>query len=379
MRVAIVGGGVVGLSIALRLRDAGAEPIVLERSIPGAEASSAAAGMLATQLESSGPGPFLDLCLKSRALYPSFAADLRERSGLDIGYLPCGTLSPALDEPTLHRQVQVAEWQRQRGLRVERLDPQQVRSAEPQLMPETFGGLLFPDDHQVDNRLLVRALSQATARSGVEFRTGYVRGLKSQGDRVTGVDLDGVSLDADAVVVAAGSWTGLVPGLSISPQTVRPAKGQMVQLQLRTPLLRHVVYAEHSYLVPRADGRVICGSTVEMIGFDKQVTAGGVSQVLQRALRLCPALATATLSETWAGLRPYTDDELPILGRAPMEGLFLATGHFRNGILLAPKTAELMSRLILQQPIDLDLTPFRMERFGSAVGNDAPYGAGNAR
>ena len=369
MRVAIVGGGVVGLAIALRLRDLGAEPIVLERSIPGAEASSAAAGMLAPQMESPGPGPFLELCLASRALYADYARELRERAGMDIGYLPCGTLSVAFDEATLERQARTLRWQRERGLRVEALDPVQLAELEPSLARDAKGALLFPDDHQVDNRLLVRALSQATARAQIGFRSGYVRGLVLDGSSVRGVDLDGQLLEADAVVVAAGSWTGLVPGLPVSPQLVRPAKGQMVQLQLRTPLLKHVVFADHGYLVPRADGRVVCGSTVELIGFDKQVTAAGLAQVLERTLRVCPALGSASVGETWAGLRPYTEDQLPILGATPVQNLFVASGHFRNGILLTPITGRLIADLVLGRRPEVDLSPFRLSRFRAPVGN----------
>ena len=362
MRVSVVGAGVVGLCVALRLRDAGVEVTLLERSIPGAEASSAAAGMLAPQREANGPGAFLDLCLRGRDLYPAFAAELSERAGLEVGYLRCGTLWLAFDEKTLEQQRRTLAWQRELGLRVETLDRSALSTQEPTLSSRALGALLFPDDHQVDNRLLVRALAQAATRASVSFRTGYVRGLVQKANRVLGVDLDGVTLESDAVVIAAGSWTGLVPGLAISPQLVRPAKGQMVELQLRAPPFQRVVYGDHGYVVPRADGRVICGSTVEHKGFDKRVTVEGLAHVLGVITQISPALADATVVQTWAGLRPYTEDHLPILGAGPLERLFLATGHFRNGILLAPLTGQLIADAVLGKEPGVDLTPFSTRR-----------------
>jgi glycine oxidase len=371
MRVLIIGGGVVGLSVALRLRDLGVEVLVLERSLPGAEASSAAAGMLAPQMEASGPGPFLDLCLLSRALYPGFAAELRERAGMDIGFLACGTFWLAFDEETEGRQNQAVRWQGELGLRVERVTGEEARRQEPLLSSLARQAVLFPDDHQVDNRLLVRALVQATTHVGVRFRSGNVRGLLQNAEQVRGVDVDGERVEADAVVVAAGSWTSLVPGLPLSPQAVRPAKGQMVSLQMRTPPLKRVACAAGGYVVPRADGRVICGSTLELRGFDKDVTAQGLAHVLQTAMQICPALSAATLGESWAGLRPYTEDHLPILGKGPLEKLYLATGHFRNGILLAPLTGQLMAAVVVGRAPEADLAPFSPSRPGVLVGNPA--------
>ncbi len=358
MLVAIIGAGVVGLSIGVRLRDAGADVVLLERSIPGAEASSAAAGMLAPQVEAKGPGPFLELCLKSRALYPSFAAELKERADIDIAYLTHGTLSVAFDDDTAAHLRDTARWQAKLGLQVELLTGDQARAQEAALSHRVLSALFFPNDHQVDNRLLVRALTQAAVRAGAEFKTGYVRGLLRKGERVVGVDLDGAPLHSDAVVVAAGSWTGLIPGLPLSPKHVRPAKGQIVQLQMRAPPLRRVAVSRKGYVVPRTDGRVLCGTTLEFKGFDKQVTAEGMVQVLSAAVEICPDLAAATFDECWAGLRPYTDSELPLLGAGPLEGLFLATGHFRNGILLAPMTGQLMADAVLGRPLSLDLAPF---------------------
>lgn len=361
--VIIVGGGVMGCGIALRLRQAGARVTVLERSIPGAEASSAAGGILAPQMEAEGPGPFLELCLRSRALYPEFAVELQALTGINVDYLPSGLLHLAFDEAGAWRLKATVEWQRGLDLRAELLGPAEVRALEPQLSPQVVAAARFPDDHQVDNRLLTRALTMAAARVGATFRTGYVRGVVEEKGRVVGVDLDGETLHADAVVIAAGSWSGLVQGVSVDPRVVRPARGQMVQLQTRLPLFSHVLFSEKGYVIPRADGRVIAGSTLEFAGFEKHVTAEGLHRILSLAMELCPALASAPVQETWAGLRPYTDDHLPILGAGPLPGLFLATGHFRNGILLAPLTARLMAQAVLGESPSVDLAPFRFDRF----------------
>lgn len=363
MDVLIVGGGVMGCGIALRLAQAGARVTVLERSIPGAEASSAAAGILAPQMEAEGPGPFFELCLRSRGLYPAFAEELRALSGVDIAYVPCGLLSVAFDEATLHKLQAITAWQQAFGLRAELLDARSARTLEPALSPAALGAAHFPDDHQVDNRLLVRALSMAAARVGVTFRSGYVRGVVIENGRAVGVDLDGTLVRSDATVIAAGSWSGVVQGLAIDPRMVRPARGQMVMLQTRLPLAQRILFSEKGYVVPRRDGRIIAGSTMELVGFEKQVTAAGLAGILGLAIELLPALAEAPVVEFWAGLRPFTDDHLPILGKGPAEGLFLATGHFRNGILLAPITARLIADLVTGKAPALDLSPFRFGRF----------------
>jgi glycine oxidase len=363
--VIIIGGGVMGCGLALRLRQAGLSVTVLERSIPGAEASSAAAGILGPQMESEGPGPFLELCLRSRALYGGLATELRELTGVDIAYLPSGVLKAAFTEFELHHLEATAAWQQALGLRAELLDGGQARELEPKLSPQALAAVRFPDDHQVDNRLLVRALSMAVARVGAAFRSGYVRGVVEEHGRAVGVDLDGELLRAGAVVVAAGSWSGLVQGTALDPRVVRPARGQMLEFHTRLPLTSHILTSEKGYLVPRTDGRLIAGSTMEFAGFDKQVTAEGASRILAMALELCPELGQAAVQQMWAGFRPYTEDRLPILGPGPLPGLFLATGHFRNGILLAPVTAKLLTQCILGERPTVDLTPFRYDRFSA--------------
>jgi glycine oxidase len=340
MRVVVVGGGIMGMSIATELALRGDQVTVLEKSVPGAEASSAAAGMLAPQLEAHGPGPMLSLCLKSRDLYPSWVRRLEQLSQVDAGYRACG----------LHRYGDPAKleatyaWQRAAGLKVE-LERDH---------------LVLPDDHQVDPLKLMRALAIAAARAGATFRTGQVHGILEGS-----VEVDAERVDADATVVAAGSWSSLVAGARISPRVLQPMRGQMLELRLRVPPFGPTLADDHVYLVSRGDGRVICGSTMERVGFDKRVTAGGIAAILSRAFALCPALEQAELHATWAGLRPWTEDELPIIGPGPLPGLHLATGHFRNGILLAPVTALLISQALHGEATEVELNPFRFGRFPS--------------
>jgi len=362
MEVLIVGAGVVGCAIAWRLQQAGVRCTVLERSIPGAEASSAAGGILAPQAEADGPGPFLDLCLASRALYPEFARELREVSGVDISFRESGVLEVTFDDREIAGMQQRIQWQREHGLDAEWLDGSAARALEPELSPKILGAVRFPRDAVVDNRLLVSALTAAAARSGARFVTAQVRGLVERGGRVVGVSTDGGELDGDAVVVAAGAWTALVPGALPSSAAVRPARGQMAMVRTRVQICRHVVFGAQGYAVPRVDGRLLLGSTVEFAGFEKQVTAEGLAKVLGVGLRLFPGLSSAPVVETWAGFRPHTPDGLPILGPGALPGLFLASGHFRNGILLTPITASVLADTILGRATSIDLTPFLENR-----------------
>ncbi len=363
MKVIIVGGGIMGLSIALELRKADdLEVLVLEKSIPGAEASSAAAGMLAPQFEATGPGPMFDLTLLSRMAWPKFAADLEERSGVAVDYLPCGGLQVAFTDDEVHALDAKISWQKAQGLRAELLSGDELFAREPKLNPKALAAADLPDDHQVNPRQLLRALAIAATKAGVGFKSGTVRALVETGGTVTGVDVDGEVLGADVVVLAAGAWSGLVSGAEVDPGRVKPVRGQMVELQLRAPIFTRLLKSAGGYLVPRADGRVVAGSTMEMVGFDKNVTAEGLQKVLAASIQLVPELAGAAVTSTWAGLRPWTDDQLPFLGEGPKPGLLLATGHFRNGILLAPITARLIGQLVRHEKVSVDLKPFRYRR-----------------
>ncbi|MES1207889.1 MAG: glycine oxidase ThiO [Pseudomonadota bacterium] len=364
--VAIIGGGIMGSAVALRLAQRGVAVTVIERGIPGAEASSAAAGILGPQMEADGPGPLLELGLQSRALYPGLAAELRELTGIDVGYARSGVLAVAFDEAGQAALQSRRAWQVARGLTVDALTGEAAHQLEPALGPAVRAALAFPDDAQVVARELARAFSQAAAVAGARFLTGrYVRRVRIAAGRATGVELDGETLPAGVVVVAAGSWSGLVEGAGISPAVVRPARGQLVAIETRPPLFRHVVSAPGGYLVPRRDGTVVAGSTVEMVGFHKQVTVGGLAAILTLARTLIPGLADAPVTATWSNFRPFTEDHLPVLGATPVAGLVLATGHYRNGILLAPITAQVIAELIATGRSPIDLQPFSVQRFGA--------------
>jgi glycine oxidase len=366
--VVVVGGGVMGCSIAWRLAQRGASVTVIERGIPGAEASSAAAGMVAAQMEADAPNAGLELGLRSRALYPGVALELRELTGIDIGYEKCGILSVALDEAEERALPAKLAWQLARGLRVERLEGDSLRSLEPSLGPGVRAGLHFPDDAQVNPRELARALSQAAAASGARFLQGrYVRRVRVAHGRVEGVELDGEFLPAQAVVVAAGSWSGLVEGSGVSAELVRPVRGQIVAIETRPPLFRRCVAVHgRGYLVPRRDGTVLAGSTMEAVGFRKEVTVGGLARILTLASTLVPALAQAPVTASWSNFRPMTEDQVPLMGRTDVDGLLLATGHHRNGILLTPVTAQAMADLVLTGRSAVDLQPFAPTRFARA-------------
>lgn len=366
--VAIVGGGVMGCAIALRLAQRKIAVTVIERGIPGAEASSAAAGILGPQWEATGPGPLLELGLRSRALYPSFAAELRDIAGMDIGHVKSGLVEVALTETDEQALRARRAWQSARGLRTELLDPEGLRKLEPALGPAVRLGLRLPDEGHVHARLLARALSQAAAIAGARFLEGrHVRRVAVQGGRVAGVELDGEVLEARVVVMAAGSWSGLVDGGGVPAPVVRPARGQMVAIATRPPRFRHVVAAHgRGYVVPRVDGVALAGSTLEMVGFKKEVTVAGLSEILAMVRALFPELDQSAVVETWSNFRPYTEDQLPVLGRTDIEGLILATGHHRYGILLTPVTAQVITDLVTGAPSALDLTPFSVSRFRSA-------------
>jgi glycine oxidase len=362
--VAVIGGGIMGSAVALRLAQRGIAVTVIERGIPGAEASSAAAGILGPQMEADGPGPLLELGLKSRALYPALAAELRDLTGIDVGYDRSGVLMVAFDEGGEAALSSRRAWQLARGLRVDILSGEAARAREPALSPAVRAALAFTDDAQVVARDLARAFSQAAAVAGARFLTGrYVRRVIIKDGAAVGVELDGETLPAGVVVVAAGSWSGLVEGAGVPAAVVRPARGQLVSIETRPPLFRHVVAAPGGYLVPRRDGTVLAGSTVEMAGFRKEVTVGGLASILTLAKAVIPALADAPVTGSWSNFRPFTEDHLPVLGATGVRGLVLATGHFRNGILLAPITAQAIAELVATGHAPIDLAPFAVDRF----------------
>jgi glycine oxidase len=345
--VAIVGGGVIGLTCAWRAARRGARVAVVDRAQPPAGATRVAAGMLAPVGELAfGEPELLKLTLAAAELYPGFVAELEEASGLAVGYRRDGALHVALDRDEAAEMRRVHELQRSLGLGAEWLPPRRCRELEPGLTPSFNGGVHAPGEGSVDPRALTEALLAAlAAEDEVElFTETAVETALLDGERIAGVrTAAGEELRAAATVLAAGAWSGQAEWLPEAARPpVRPVKGQILELRSRdgaAPCAR-IVSSERVYLVPRPDGRLIVGATVEEQGFDTAVTAGGVHELLREAYRLLPEVAELELVEAAAGLRPGTPDNLPLVGASPVEGLLWATGHYRNGILLAPLAAN---------------------------------------
>jgi glycine oxidase len=363
MRVAVIGGGVMGCASALALANAAGkdvEVIVLERAVPGAEASSAAAGILGAQIESSSEED-ATLFARARSRYREWAEILRRETEIDVGYKQSGALDVAFDERAVEALRARVAWQNRIGLVAEMVDGRGAREIEPALADRVIAAAHFPDESQVDPRALLRALVAALARNAkIKIRSGVtVRGLILERDRCAGVRLeaaqDSAELRADATILAAGSWSSLLPDLPRTLPEVRPVRGQLIELDERPPRVRTIVlgvpfehgsHASAGYVVPRGDGRVVCGSTMEHAGFRREVTAAGVASILSKALALVPSLGDAQVGASWSSFRPHAD--APLVGASPLEGLFLATGHHRNGILLARETGERVAESVLQ-------------------------------
>jgi glycine oxidase len=358
-----VGGGIIGCSVAFFLAKAGVRPLVLEKTAVAAEASSGGAGLLSTQAHTDEGGPLFDLKLASRALYPALADELRDRTDLDIEYRRIGHVVPAFgDDDARSVRARVA-WQADRGLPAQWLTATEARQLEPGLPAEVQGVGWFPEDNHVNSTSTTQALASAVIRLGGQVRVECsVAALARDGDRITGVRTAHDTISAGEVVVAAGAWSGQFEADAGIPLPVVPAKGQIVVARLPQPTLRHVVY-EDVYVIPRAMGEHIIGSTVEYVGFDKRVTVEGIAALLGDATRLVPALREAEMAASYGCLRPASADGLPLLGRvAGRPGLVVATGHFRNGILLAPITGALIADLILHGKTAIPLDPFRPDR-----------------
>lgn len=342
--VIVVGGGLMGCSVAYRLAKDGAEVTVLERSVPGAEASSAAAGILGPSVESFDDALALQLGRRSRELHEELAEELDEHFGVDVGFRRCGVVKVALNALELDELKQQAERLRVQGVRCDEWSAADLLREEPSINPEALGALSIAEDAQVEPRKLLSAVALGAEREGVKFRTGStVRSIDVEGGRVRGVQLADGTLRADRVVVAAGSWTTQIPGLPLSPETIHPVRGQMITTHTRPPLFRRVVFGAGGYVVTRPDGRVLCGSTMERVGFARGNTFGGMADVIDKATRIAPSLREAAIDSHWSSFRPGTPDGLPLVGETQVEGLFVASGHYRNGILLAPLTAELIA------------------------------------
>lgn len=371
--VAIIGAGVIGLGIAWRLAQRGASVTVFDKGEAGQGASHAAAGMLAACAEAEpGEEALVRLGRASQALWPDFAAELLALTGISVDLRTEGTLLIALTADDQARLTHDLGFQQSLGLPLTWITAAEARRREPHLGPRLAGAVWSPEDTQVDNRKLAAALKAAALAAAVTIRehTSVARVLVG-GARVRGIALeDGTQFAADAVVLAAGAWSRQIDGIpSDARPPVRPIKGQMLALQMdpAAPLVRHVVWGPGVYMVPRADGRLLLGATVEEKGFDATLTAGGVLALLEAAWRAVPAIEDLPIYELWVGHRPGSRDDAPILGASPIPGLVYATGHHRNGILLTPITAETVAALVLDGEGDERLAPFGMTRFARAL------------
>jgi glycine oxidase len=363
----VVGGGVIGASIAWRAAQRGLSVTMVDPN-PGRGASWAAAGMLAPVTEVHyGEEALLAINLESSASYQQFVAELSDASGRDPGYVECGTLTVARDADDNAALESLFEFQRGLGLNVERLRGRECRRLEPALAPSTRGGILVSGDHQVDNRALVDALLTACERGGVHIVRRRAVGLELEHERVAAVRLtDGERIVCSSVVLASGASPASIDGLPprVTPP-VRPVKGQLLHLRgpAESRLATRNVRGLDAYIVTRSDGRVVIGATVEERGFDERVTAGGVHDLLRAGIELLPGVTELELVETSVGLRPGTPDNAPILGKTDVEGLAIATGHYRNGVLLTPITSAAIAELLVTGEVPKLIEAFSPRRF----------------
>ncbi|CAN5365038.1 glycine oxidase ThiO [soil metagenome] len=365
--VLVVGGGVIGLGIARELHKRGAGRITLvEKGVCGEESSWAAGGMLGPQAEANEGGTFFDMCSASRNMYPALAAELLDETGIDIGLDRAGMLYLAFtDEDSLDLRGRY-KWQRKAGLAVELWSAEEVRRAEPFVSPDVLEALFFPNDWQVDNRKLLLALRRYAELNGVNIcENTHVETLIVDDNRVTGVETGRDIIHAGETVLATGAWTSLIRlGESEMPFKVEPVRGQIIAFHTAKRLFQRVIYSRRGYLVPRIDGRILAGSTSEKVGFQKAVTDAASADLREMANEIAPSTAGLAIADSWSGLRPHVFDGLPVIGRFDsIEALTIATAHYRNGILLAPMTAKIVSEEIINGTVSEYLTEFGPERF----------------
>jgi len=370
--VVVAGGGLIGGSIALELARAGLRVGLFDRQEPGQEASWAGAGILSPAPESAAMVSLVPLGKASMAIYPEFVGIVEEISGQSAGYRPKGTLQALFSRDAREELSTVIALHHGLGLKAEPLRAEDARELEPSLSEDLEAAVLRPDEASVENRAMTQAVLEAAGRSGVQFFPG--RGAEAiwrEGARCLGLHLKNEKIEAPWTVIAAGCFSAGIEGVA-AYAPVRPAKGQMIALRADDLRIERVLWSENIYLVPRNDGRILAGATVEYTGFEKGLTAGGLQKIFSGAIELSPGLAAARVEETWAGLRPDSPDHLPILGPTDIDGLLIATGHFRAGILLTPITARLVCEWVTQQRVSVDWDRFSPLRFQSASAHRAP-------
>jgi glycine oxidase len=366
LKAIVIGGGIIGCSVAWRLAAEGVATTVLERGRVGQEASWAAAGMIAPQAEAEGPGPFFDFCMKARDAFDAIVDRLVRDGGIDPEYDRAGILYVALDADERAQLERRARWQRSVGATLEELSGAEARRVEPMLSPETVYAIHMPTNRRTDNRKLTQAYAAAARKAGAEFVEGArVEGLALRGDRAIGVLMDGGStLEADVVVNAAGAWAGEIRGLEADRMKLHPVRGQIVCFEVAPGTIGPALFSLRGYVVPRRDGRLLAGSTMEEAGYNKSVTLAGLDKIAHGAAAIVPTLGAAAFREAWAGLRPATRDLMPVLGFSPsVSNVLWAAGHFRSGILLSAITGEIIADLVHGRRPAVELGAFSAARF----------------
>ena len=361
--VIIIGGGIIGCAIAYDLAKRNVKPLVIDKAHTfGTEASWAGAGILTSHASTYEPYP--TLCRASLELYPSLAEELRTETQIDIEFIRSGTLSVFFNQAEAAGLIGLADRRVKRGFSAEVLTAEQAWELEPTLSQSIIGAVLFPEDAQVRNPKMVKALAKGAAKHGAEFQVGnpvtdFVRASENGGNRVIGVVVNGETLYADTFVIAAGCWAGALTAQLDVPIQIEPAKGQIVLVEAMPPPFQHIVDGLGIYIVPRADGKILLGATVEFVGYDKTATVEGAKQMIDAGIAIAPKLADSTFVQTWVGLRPYVKKG-PLLGYLPgYDNVVLASGHFKNGILLAPITGQLIGELLTTGKPSLSLEPFQ--------------------
>ena len=363
--VIIIGGGIIGLSLAHRLASENLRVVVLDRQQPGLEASWAAAGMLCPGPESPDDAGLVPLAKKSLGLYPEFINAIEEACGTRTNFRRDGTLELFFGAAAKAERDRTVAAHRAHGLGTQAIAADDARAIEPSLCDTAFAAAWLPHECSVEPRALTSAVLQAATKCGAEIRANVeVRRLLIEGSRCDGVESQSEKFTAKHIILAAGCFSSAI-GAAARIAPTRPVRGQMLALRAARPIPNHVVRSHGGYVVPRGNGLLVAGSTIEHVGFEKNVTAAGIAGILSAAIELVPELAGAAIEETWSGLRPDTPDHLPLVGPTEIEGLWLATGHYRNGILLAPATAQILGNWILRGKPDFNVEAYSPHRFTS--------------